>query len=50
MRIDMGFRPIDTGELLTARALELMAFLNVMLNARGRWPWQLGWRLLGPVG
>jgi NADPH-dependent F420 reductase len=47
---DMGFRPIDTGELLTARALELMAFLNIMLNARGGWPWQSGWKLLGPVG
>jgi NADPH-dependent F420 reductase len=47
---DMGFRPIDTGELRTARALELMAFLNVMLNARGGWPWQSGWKLLGPVG
>jgi NADPH-dependent F420 reductase len=47
---DMGFRPIDTGELLTARALELMAFLNIMLNVRGGWPWQSGWKLLGPVG
>jgi NADPH-dependent F420 reductase len=46
---DMGFRPIDTGELLTARVLELMAFLNIMLNARG-WPWRSGWKLLGPVG
>jgi 8-hydroxy-5-deazaflavin:NADPH oxidoreductase len=46
---DMGFRPIDTGELLIARALELMAFLNIMLNARG-WPWRSGWKLLGPTG
>ena len=46
---DMGFRPIDTGELLTARALVLMAFLNIMLNARG-WPWRSGWKLLGPTG
>jgi NADPH-dependent F420 reductase len=46
---DMGFRPIDTGELLTARALELMAFVNIMLNARGGCPWRSGWKLLGPV-
>jgi 8-hydroxy-5-deazaflavin:NADPH oxidoreductase len=46
---DMGFRPIDTGELLTARVLELMAFLNITLTARG-WPWRSGWKLLGPVG
>ena len=47
---DMGFRPIDTGELHTARVLELMAFLNIRLNARGGWPWQSGWKLLGPAG
>jgi len=46
---EMGFRPIDTGELLTARVLELMAFLNIMLDARG-WPWRTGWKLLAPVG
>ena len=45
----MGFRPIDTGELLTARALELMAFLNVSLNARNGWSRQSGWKLLGPT-
>jgi NADPH-dependent F420 reductase len=45
----MGFRPIDTGELLTARVLELMAFLNITLNARNGWPWQSGWKLLGPT-
>jgi NADPH-dependent F420 reductase len=44
---EMGFRPIDTGELLTARALELMAFLNITLNARNGWSWQSGWKLLG---
>jgi len=47
---EMGFRPIDTGELLAARALELMAFLNITLNARNGWPWQSGWKLLGPTG
>jgi predicted dinucleotide-binding enzyme len=46
----MGFRPVDTGELLTARALELMAYLNITLNARNGWPWQSGWKLLGPTG
>ena len=47
---EMGFRPIDTGELLTARVLELMAFLNIDLNLRHGWPWQSGWKLLGPSG
>jgi 8-hydroxy-5-deazaflavin:NADPH oxidoreductase len=47
---EMGFRPIDTGELLTARVLELMAFLNIDLNLRHGWPWQSGWKLLGPTG
>jgi hypothetical protein len=46
---EMGFRPIDTGELLTARVLELMAFLNIDLNARGGWPSRSGWKLLGPT-
>jgi predicted dinucleotide-binding enzyme len=46
---EMGFRPIDAGELLAARALELMAFLNITLNARNGWPWQSGWKLLGPT-
>jgi NADPH-dependent F420 reductase len=47
---EMGFRPVDTGELLTARILELMAFLNIDLNLRHGWPWQSGWKLLGPTG
>ena len=47
---ELGFRPIDTGELLTARVLELMAFLNIDLNLRHGWPWQSGWKLLGPTG
>jgi predicted dinucleotide-binding enzyme len=47
---EMGFRPIDTGELLTARVLELMAFLNIDLHLRHGWPWQSGWKLLGPSG
>jgi len=47
---ERGFRPIDAGELLTARVLELMAFLNIDLNLRHGWPWQSGWKLLGPTG
>jgi len=47
---EMGFRPIDAGELPTARVLELMAFLNIDLNLRHGWPWQSGWKLLGPSG
>jgi hypothetical protein len=30
--------------------LELMAYLNITLNARNGWPWQSGWKLLGPTG
>jgi predicted dinucleotide-binding enzyme len=47
---ELGFRPVDTGELLTARVLELMAFLNIDLNLRHGWPWQSGWKLLDPTG
>jgi NADPH-dependent F420 reductase len=47
---ELGFRPVDTGELLTARILELMAFLNIDLNLRHGWAWQSGWKLLGPAG
>jgi predicted dinucleotide-binding enzyme len=45
--LELGFRPIDTGELLTARALELMAFLNMSLDAQNGWSRQTGWKLLG---
>jgi NADPH-dependent F420 reductase len=44
---EMGYRPIDVGELMTARVLEAMAVLNFTLNARNGWPWQSGWKLLG---
>lgn len=46
----IGFRPIDTGELGMARALEAMALLNITLNIRNNWPWQGGWKLIGPTG
>jgi 8-hydroxy-5-deazaflavin:NADPH oxidoreductase len=47
---DLGFRPLDAGDLPMARVLELMAFLNISLNVRNGWPWQSGWKLLGPTG
>ena len=44
----IGFRPIDAGPLVMARALEHMALLNVSLQIRHGWPWQNGWKLVGP--
>jgi predicted dinucleotide-binding enzyme len=46
----LGFRPIDAGPLAMARALEGMGTLNISLNAANSWPWQSGWKLLGPTG
>ena len=46
----LGFRPIDAGPLAMARALEGMGTLNIALNAANGWPWQSGWKLLGPSG
>lgn len=46
----VGYRPVDTGDLAAARALERMAFLNISMNARNGWPWQSGWKLVGPTG
>jgi predicted dinucleotide-binding enzyme len=46
----LGFRPIDAGSLAMARALEGMGTLNISLNAANGWPWQSGWKLLGPTG
>ena len=46
----LGFRPIDTGPLAMARALEGMGMLNISLNMANDWPWQTGWKLLGPTG
>ena len=46
----LGFRPIDAGPLAMARALEGMGVLNTSLNMTNSWPWQTGWKLLGPTG
>jgi hypothetical protein len=46
----LGYRVIDAGGLRMARALEEMAFLNIALNAANGWPWQSGWKLVGPTG
>jgi NADPH-dependent F420 reductase len=46
----LGFRPINAGPLAMARALEGMGVLNISLNMTNKWPWQTGWKLLGPTG
>jgi 8-hydroxy-5-deazaflavin:NADPH oxidoreductase len=46
----IGFRPIDVGPLVMARALEALALLNIMLQIRNNWPWQAGFKLVGPTG
>ena len=45
----IGFRPIDAGPLAMARALEAMAILNIALQIQNGWPWQSGWKLVGPT-
>ncbi len=44
----IGYRPIDAGPLVMARALEAMALLNISLQIQHKWPWQNGWKLVGP--
>ena len=44
----MGYRPIDAGPLVMARVLEGMGLLIVALQIRHEWPWQNGWKLVGP--
>ena len=45
----LGFRPIDAGPLAMARALEALGILNMALQIQNGWPWQTGWKLLGPT-
>ena len=47
---NMGFHPIDAGDLTMARALEALAWLNISLQMRHGWSWQAGWKLVGPDG
>ena len=47
---NMGFHPIDAGDLAMARALEALAWLNISLQMRHGWSWQAGWKLVGPGG
>jgi NADPH-dependent F420 reductase len=44
----IGYRPIDAGPLVMARVLEGMGLLIVTLQIRNEWPWQNGWKLVGP--
>lgn len=44
----IGYRPIDAGPLIMARALEAMAVLIISLQVKHGWPWQNGWKLVGP--
>lgn len=46
----IGFRPIDAGSLAMGRVLEGMALMNISLNMRNGWPWQSGFKLVGPTG
>jgi 8-hydroxy-5-deazaflavin:NADPH oxidoreductase len=34
----IGFRPVDVGPLVMARALEALALLKIMLQIRNNWP------------
>jgi NADPH-dependent F420 reductase len=44
----IGLRPVDVGPLAFSRALESMGLLLVSLQRRHGWPWQNGWKLIGP--
>jgi len=44
----IGYRPIDAGPLDMARVLEAMGLLIVTLQIRNEWPWQNGWKMVGP--
>ncbi len=38
------------GPLAMGRVLEGMALLNITLQIRNGWPWQSGFKLVGPTG
>ena len=44
----IGFRPIDAGPLVMSRVLEGMSLMSISMQIRNGWPWQNGWKLLGP--
>ncbi len=44
----IGYRGVDVGPLVMALALEAMGLLIVSLQIRHSWPWQNGWKLVGP--
>lgn len=44
----IGYRPVDAGPLVMSRALEAMALLIISLQIQHKWPWQNGWKLIGP--
>jgi NADPH-dependent F420 reductase len=46
----IGFRPVDAGPLGMARALEALGVLNIVLQMTNKWPWQSGWKMIGPTG
>jgi 8-hydroxy-5-deazaflavin:NADPH oxidoreductase len=45
----MGLRALDAGPLPMARVLEGMALLNISLQIRNQWPWQSGFKMIGPT-
>jgi 8-hydroxy-5-deazaflavin:NADPH oxidoreductase len=42
----LGVRPIDAGELASARVLEGMALLNIKLQIANGWAWRSAWKLV----
>jgi 8-hydroxy-5-deazaflavin:NADPH oxidoreductase len=45
----IGFRPIDAGPLVMARALEGTGTLLISLNMQNDWSWQNAWKIVGPL-
>jgi 8-hydroxy-5-deazaflavin:NADPH oxidoreductase len=42
----LGLRPIDAGELASARVLEGMALLNIKVQIANGWAWRSAWKLV----